>query len=459
MGLGCNSRMDGSSGISHHVLDGCGADTESEVRMKIEMTGIEDRQGPWKLAVCGYAGVGKTMLGSTARNPLFVFFGETPRLKSIALRGIPHVKLSNELGLDGSLQASVQDQLQALVMYLQLEANDYDTLVVDTGDELFQQMKRARTIKNGGEFKVGDWGWIGDTYREVIMGLIDLPMNIIVNYHIKTSSDDEGSFKELSLQGAAKDDAPTWFDIVGVIDTYMVTNEDGDDVMKRALMLQSSSYPWVKDHSGVLGNRFEISDDFIGDIPRLLELVNAEEDAPIAHEVLDEIVKKETPVPEIRQGIPTPDDLHAKKEEKQPDETAVPVEAMAQEEVPIPPQEDESVGSPSDSDVVQEEATDSSPDAPESGSVPEAQDVPAEQGDQALQERELRPADAAPLNVEEAIENVKEVFPEAEEVNVFKCDVCDEVVDDADLRDLSQIRFRKYLCRPHFREALAKKKG
>ena len=405
--------------------------------MKIEMTGLEDRQGPWKLAVCGYAGVGKTMLGSTARQPLFVFFGETPRLKSVALRGIPHVKLMNELGLDGTLAASTQDQLQALVMYLQLEAHDYDTLVIDTGDELFQQMKQARTIKNGGEFKVGDWGWIGDTYREVITGLIDLPMNVIVNYHIKTSSDDDGSYKELSLQGAAKDDAPTWFDIVGVIDTYVVTNEDGDDVMKRALMLQSGRYPWVKDHSGVLGSRFEISDDFIGDIPRLLELVNADPGVEIAHEVIEEIVKRETPVPEIHQGgIPSPDDLHAKKEERVPDETAVPEEVSAQDEAPIPPQEDEPV----------EDVTD-------------VEEQPAEQGDQAeLQDRELRMADAVP-NVDEAIENVKEEFPEAEEVNVFKCDVCDENVDDADLRDLSQIRFRKYLCRPHFREALAKKKG
>jgi len=419
--------------------------------MKIEMTGIEDRQGPWKMAICGYAGVGKTMLGSTARNPLFIFFGETPRLKSIALRGIPHVKLSNELGLDGTLEASVQDQLQALVMYLQLEEHDYDTLVIDTGDELFFQMKQARTIKNGGEFKVGDWGWIGDTYREVVMGIIDLPMNIIVNYHIKTSSDDEGSFKELSLQGAAKDDAPTWFDIVGVIDTYMITNEEGDDVMKRALMLQSSKYPWVKDHSGVLGTRFDISDDFIGDIPRLLELVNADPGVAISHEVLEEVAKKETPVPEIRQTVPTPDELHAKKEEKVPDESAVPEEVMAQEEAPIPPQEGEPVGSPG---KTEEEATDISPD-PESA-VTEAQEQPAEQGDQA---RELRPADAAPLDVEEAIENVKEVFPEAEEVVVFKCDVCGEEVDDADLRDLSQIRFRKYLCRPHFREALASKKG
>lgn len=415
--------------------------------MKIEMTGIEDRQGPWKIAVCGYAGVGKTMLGSTARQPLFVFFGDNPRLKSIATRGVPHVKLSNELSIEGQLEASVQDQLQALVMYLQLEQHDYETFILDTGDELFHQMKASRTIKNGGEFKVGDWSWIADAYREVIHGIIDLPMNVIVNYHIKTSSDDEGSYKELSLQGAAKDDAPTWFDIVGVIDTHIVTNEDGDDVLKRALTLQSSKYPWVKDHSGSLGTRFEISDDFIGDIPRLLELVTAEEGASISHEVIAEVVKKEVPVPTIQQIVPTPDDLQVKKDERLPDETAVPEEALVQEEAPIPPQEDESVDQQEPGSEKAEEAPDVTPDSPESGSVTEAQEQPAEQGDQ------------AEPTMEEAIENVKEVFPEAEEVDAFKCDVCGENVDDSDLRDLSQIRFRKYLCRPHFREALSNKKG
>jgi hypothetical protein len=407
--------------------------------MKIEMTGIEDRQGPWKLAVCGYAGVGKTMFGSTARNPLFVFFGENPRLKSVALRGIAHVKLSNELGLDGKLDASAQDQLQALVMYLQLEDNDYDTFVLDTGDELFFQMKQARTIKNGGEFKVGDWGWIGDAYREVIMGVIDLPMDVIVNYHIKTSSDDEGSYKELSLQGAAKDDAPTWFDIVGVIDTYMVTNEDGDDVMKRALTLQSPRYPWVKDHSGALGNRFAISDDFIGDFPRLLELVNADEGAAIAHEVLEEVIKKETPVPTIRQEVPSPDDLHAKKEERTPDETAIPEEAL-EAEAPIPPRE-EAVVAPEETPV--SVSVSAEPDQEDGQPVVEAQEQ-TEQGETAL---------------DEAVETIKEVFEDAEEVNVYVCAVCGESVEDSDLRDLSQIRFRKYLCRPHFREALSKKKG
>ena len=408
--------------------------------MQIEMTGIEDRQGPWKLAVCGFAGSGKTMFGSTARNPLFVFFGEHPRLKSVATRGIPHVKLSNELGLDGLLAASVQDQLQALVMHLVLQEHDYDTLVIDTGDELFQQMKAARTVKNGGEFKIGDWSWIGDAYREVIAGLIDLPMNVIVNYHVKTSSDEEGgTYRELALQGSAKDEAPGWFDIVGIMDTYVVTDEDGADVTRRALSVQSSRlYPWAKDHSYALGTRFEVSHDFVGDFPRLLELVNAEEGEQISHEVLEEVAKKEVATPEIRQGIPSPVDLQEKKKDVVPD-----AQDVLPETEPIPPQEEEAAVAPEETPV-SVSSSDITPDPVDGDSVAEEQESGPEQGE---------------VSVEEAVENVEEVL-NGEEVEVYACahEGCAEVVENDDLRELSQIRFRQNLCRQHFSEAIKKRK-
>lgn len=422
--------------------------------MQIEMTGIEDRQGPWKLAVCGFAGSGKTMFGSTARNPLFVFFGENPRLKSVATRGIPHVKLSNELGLDGSLSASVQDQLHALVMHLQLQEHDYDTFVIDTGDELFHQMKAARTIKNGGEFKVGDWGWIGDTYREVIMGLIDLPMNVIVNYHVKTSGDEEGgTYRELALQGAAKDEAPGWFDIVGVMDTYVVTDDDGADVTRRALMVQSSRlYPWVKDHSNALGARFDVSHDFVGDFPRLLELVTAEEGTSIAHEVLEEVVKEEVATPEIRQGIPTPVDLQEKKKDVVPDAAEVLPDETTE---PIPPQEEEAAVAPEETPVSVQ-----SSDKP-LAAEPDAQPTEGEGVDsEAVAEEQESGPEQGEVSVEEAVENVGEVL-DGEEVEVYACshEGCDQIVEDTDLRELSQIRFRKNLCRQHFSEAIKARKG
>ena len=55
------------------------------------------------------------------------------------------------------------------------------------------------------------------------------------------------------------------------------------------------------------------------------------------------------------------------------------------------------------------------------------------------------------VTAEEAVDAVVDIM-EAEEVHV--CAECNEVVTDSDLRDLTQIRFRKYLCREHFKEAI-----
>ena len=92
---------------------------------------------------------------------------------------MPHVKLINQYEGDNS-ESLRSGPAHGPVPFLQLEEHEYETLVIDTGDELFLSMKEARRAKNGGEFGIADWGWIADAYREVIAGSIDLPMNVIV---------------------------------------------------------------------------------------------------------------------------------------------------------------------------------------------------------------------------------------------------------------------------------------
>jgi hypothetical protein len=46
-----------------------------------------------------------------------------------------------------------------------------------------------------------------------------------------------------------------------------------------------------------------------------------------------------------------------------------------------------------------------------------------------------------------------------EEVTSQTCEVCGDQVEDSDLADLTQIRFRKYLCREHFKVALQEMRG
>ena len=412
--------------------------------MEIEMTGAEDRQGPWKLALCGPPGVGKTMFASTARSPLFVFFQQEPRIKSIANRSVPNVKLVNNF-TSGLLAL---DQLQALIMYLKMTDHPYDTFVVDTGDELFQAMKAGRAFQNGGEFNVGDWGWIGDMYREVMLAIIDLPMNVIVNFHTKLTNDGEDMYRELMLQGQAKDEAPGWFDIVGALDTFEVVDEQGQNITRRVLLTSSSRlYPWVKDHSGALPRRFYLSDGITDDFPRLLEVVSQTLDVH-PKEVIGEVPIIPAPKPQTPAGIPSQEDLLHKKEEvnekELPQAPSEPVAHQADEHeanrlVPSPSaigsepeQGNLNIGSSHDDELVQVDshATTTEVDAEVTGqqTEPEGSDGEAE-----------------------AVRLLGETLG-AEEVH--PCSECGVEVTDIDLSELSQIRFRKYLCREHFKAAV-----
>lgn len=410
--------------------------------MNIEMTGRQDREGPWKIAVGGFPGAGKTMLASTASKPLFVFFQDNPRLKSIADRHIPHVKMTNETSTGGVV--TVQDKLNMLVISLNLKPHDYQTLVVDTGDELFQSMKAGRRIKNGGEFGISDWGWIADAYRDVVTGLIDLPMDVIVLFHLKTSQDGEGGniVRELMLQGQAQDEAPGWFDVVGALDTFEAANDEGDTITKRVLLTHSSRiYPWVKDHSGALPPKFPISDNFVGDMGQLMALLHAGDNLA-DREVIEEIEEvEEQPVGDPTIPIPKPDDLQAKKTEKvgkNPKKASTPKptpepepEVVTEEEVEVQP---ETI--PTETESVDESET------------PEA-DSPDEPSGDTVSRQPATVQDGEPQVTDEEAEAT--VIQELGAESVKVCAECGEEVKDTDLLELTQIRFRADLCRPHFR--------
>lgn len=409
--------------------------------MQIEMSGKEDRQGPWKFAIAGMAGSGKTIVSSTAPNPLFVFFQNEPRIKSVADRSIQYVKIVN----DFSNQSYAIDQMNALLLHLQLQDHDFETLVIDTGDEFFQQMKAGRTYQNGGEFGPGDWGWIADAYREVMLGLIDLPMNVIATYHTKSTQDEDHTFKELMLQGQAKDEACSWFDIVGALDTYQIVDEHGETVTKRVFLTSSSRvYPWVKDHSGALPSRFELSSHITDDIPRMLALASAEV-GESSHEVVGEIAKV-VDAPTVGSNVvPSPEELDAKKKE-------VP-EPSPQDVAPIDTTDTKAPGG-----IATAETGDlNKGEAAQAPSDPEPTDS-QQQVESAAAPPVNIPTDSKPIHeMEEAVATVKDVL-DAEDIYtcVYEADgtVCGEVVEDDDLRDLTQIRFREYLCRPHFKKKL-----
>lgn len=383
--------------------------------MQIEMTGKEDRLSPWKYAIGGFPGSGKTLLASTAPNPLFVFFRENPRIKSIADRHVPHVKVLNDD------TASVLEKMQALTIHLALAETEFETLVVDTGDELQVAMKEARRLRNGGEFGPGDWGWLGDTYRELMASLIDLPMRVIVLFHVKNSQEDDGhTFRELLLQGSSKDEAAGWFDLVGALDTFEVADEQGDVETKRVLLTHSSRlYPWLKDHSGNLSRRYELSDNFVGDVSAIEEVLNTTDVEVVERAVLGEIG-------EIGSG---PGDATAAE--------VVTPEALETAKNPDVSELDKALETVSEVlDVTEGEGPSHEQSAPTT--VEDPPEAPEQEVKQEVEE---------PV-IEEASPEEPVAEPEAQ-----VCAVCGEEAPE-DVTTVSKIRFKEPLCRDHFREKL-----
>jgi hypothetical protein len=420
----------------------------------VEMTGAQDYQRKIKAAIGGYPGAGKTLFSSTAPGPFFIFFREQPRIMSIADRYMAHTKVTNQYDSNGRLTVPVWDTLVEVIDYLESPSGEpYQTVVIDTGDELQQSLKEGKKAQNRGKWAIQDWGWLADMYREIVNRIIDMPKHVIVTYHLKqTQEGDDGEmFRELALQGAAKDEAPGWFDVVGVIDSWEEKTDKGLVIPHRGILLQTTPrYPFVKDHSGKLGRIFELSEDFVGDFGRMNAVIYKtipQSDHEVLEEVsVEKVAKKETPKTQAETGVPTPTDLKEKKAAKS--KAAAPKEDPKKTE-PDPKPEPDKEPEPAP------EAADPVPTEPES------------------------PAPEAPVTVEEAIENVVEGLNaevveatcEAEtddgtcgkplvkvKTDAMGNETTDSegnpvIVPDRDLMDLTMIRFRKHLCREHFQQA------
>ena len=390
--------------------------------MKIEMTGVDDLASHWKVLLAGFPGAGKTMLCSTAEEPLMVFFSEYPKIKSIARRFVPHVRIFNQERPDGTY-VSVQDQLMSLIVQLSVGDHPYKTLVVDTGDELQMALKEARRWRNNGDFGISDWGWLSDTYREIMWALLALDMDVVVTFHVKSSDDGSGlPVRELLLQGSSKDEVAGWFDEVWVVEAFETTDDAGNIVTRRNILSHPTRlYPWLKDHSGIMPQRYPVSDGFVGDLKTLFEKLRVGEVIEgQERQVLDELPDVLPPEGSSSGAdVPTPEQVEERKQAKAKKDPEPKPEPKPEPEPPTVEKADEE---------------------------PKGEKQPEKGVEQQL------PVD----DLEAAAELVKEELG-AEELSpqeVFVCDVCNEYIEDGDLRDITQIRFRRYLCRPHFKEAL-----
>lgn len=409
--------------------------------IEVSMTGKEDREGPTKIAVAGFAGAGKTMFASTAADPLFIFFREHPRIKSIANRSISHVKFVNHVDGDGKLVLSVQEQMfQLLAYFTEAEnAEQYKTIVFDTGDELFLALKEGRRAVNNGKWDGSDWGWLGDTFREIIGAFIDLPHDLIVNFHLKRSQEDDFSYREFALQGAAKDEAPGWFDIVGVLESYQGQTDTGERFTQRALLTHPNpSYPFLKDHTFALPQYYELSHDFVGDHPRMLEILANPDLLPKSdREVIERYeggsVEPAGMFTQVDGGVtvvPSPDDLKKVKEE-----TAKEVKKASKPKAK--PKKKAEAGAVSKAPLKEDPAP-----------------LPEEEIKEALSAEEVDPITGEPEPLAEGpSDDDPPAEPSGKAVDHQVCAECGTEDIATELRDLSQMKFQKTLCKEHFKEA------
>ena len=273
--------------------------------MEVEVTSRKLLDEPWNYLIAGQSGSGLSTFASTAPEPLFVFFREKPRIRSLQGRAVPYMRLFNLFEDDGSIKRLAHERLARLHTWLGSNKHEYETLVIDTADDLFQAMRLGRRARNRGEFTQGDWGWIADTYREVVQGVVDLPIRVIWLVHTKAGYDENTQPRELLLQGQTQSDLPGFFDVVAALDVYELVGEDGTTQTKRCLLTHSSQvYSWVKEPTGKLPRFFQVN--LLDDVRRLEETLRNGAEAGVslsssamAPIELDEEIETTTELPEV----------------------------------------------------------------------------------------------------------------------------------------------------------------
>jgi hypothetical protein len=220
----------------------------------IRTTGIEDYldetgQAFIKALIMGEASAGKTRSASFWPKPFFADC-EQGRM-AIADRKVPYVEIATS------------DQMFALTDMLKRECmkpydkRAYQTLVIDTLDAFQRKVIAERLAAERKEALSGwaDWGYLDAKMTMLVERLLNLPMNIVVNLHIKErgGNDDDGpTRKEPKLKGDIRDQIANEFDLVGHMSTYWVA-EQGERKLKRGIKwAPEPTFPILKDRSGQL---------------------------------------------------------------------------------------------------------------------------------------------------------------------------------------------------------------
>jgi hypothetical protein len=223
-----------------------------------------------KALVMGGHGVGKTRSASFWPKPIYADCEKG--LMSVADRGVPYAQIKSSADMNALLDHLRMDGMKPQ------EKRQYKTLIIDTLDSYQRVLiqERLRAEKKESLSGWGDWGYLDAKMSQLIERAMNLPINIVVNLHVKDEKDQDGEsellVKKARLKGDVKESIFQDFDLIGQMETSYAAVK-GERVLTRQIRWHSEPrFPALRDRSGKLP-RFTTIDFTEQDFQRIFDAI------------------------------------------------------------------------------------------------------------------------------------------------------------------------------------------
>lgn len=206
-----------------------------------------------KMLVYGDPGVGKTVFSCSGDRTIFIDVegGSLSIQKRIKAKKVVRKRFDTF------------DEIEEFVRGLREKGSKADTLVIDSITELQKKLMDSIVAQHpevkrpyGDGLTVGDWGYNTERMRRFIRMARDLDMNVIFTaLAMDEKNEMTGAVKTLpKMSSKLSADVCGYVDIVGYLYVDNVTDEDGESMPVRRMLVQPVGMYYAKDRSGALGN-------------------------------------------------------------------------------------------------------------------------------------------------------------------------------------------------------------
>ena len=206
-----------------------------------------------KMLVYGDPGVGKTVFSCSGDRTIFIDVegGSLSIQKRIKDKKVARKRFDTF------------DEIEEFVRGLREKGSKADTLVIDSITELQKKLMDSIVAQHpevkrpyGDGLTVGDWGYNTERMRRFIRMARDLDMNVIFTaLAMDEKNEMTGAVKTLpKMSSKLSADVCGYVDVVGYLYVDNATDEDGESVPVRRMLVQPVGMYYAKDRSGALGN-------------------------------------------------------------------------------------------------------------------------------------------------------------------------------------------------------------